>query len=158
MFFFCRHSLTSLVLEVNANKKLSLYYMVPATLYGIYNNLAFVNLAVFDPTTYFMLLQTRLFFTAITYQVFNHVIACQTLKLWHSLKSLTDSYGSQIEWKTVDFNCYINNGLCHTKDGSKWKRQGESPPIYESQLYQNQLWIRSGPYPRSSKSWKVTKN
>ena len=81
MFFFFRNSLTSLVLEVNANKKLSLYYMVPATLYGIYNNLAFVNLAVFDPTTYFMLLQTRLLFTAITYQVFNDVSSTPNFEL-----------------------------------------------------------------------------
>ena len=35
----------------------------------IYNNLSFANLAVFDPTTYFMLLQTRLLLTGVFYQV-----------------------------------------------------------------------------------------
>ena len=43
--------------------------MVPALLYCVYNNLSFANLAVFDPTTYFMLLQTRLLLTGVFYQV-----------------------------------------------------------------------------------------
>lgn len=44
-------------------------YMVPALLYCLYNNLAFVNLAAFDPTTYFMLLQLRVVVTGIVFQV-----------------------------------------------------------------------------------------
>ena len=44
-------------------------YMVPAILYCLYNNLAFVNLAAFDPTTYFMLLQLRVVVTGIVFQV-----------------------------------------------------------------------------------------
>ncbi|XP_069948314.1 UDP-galactose transporter senju isoform X4 [Cherax quadricarinatus] len=44
-------------------------YMVPALLYCLYNNLAFVNLAAFDPTTYFLLLQLRVVLTGIIFQV-----------------------------------------------------------------------------------------
>nr|XP_045622556.1 UDP-galactose transporter senju-like isoform X2 [Procambarus clarkii] len=44
-------------------------YMVPALLYCLYNNLAFVNLAAFDPTTYFLLLQLRVVVTGISFQV-----------------------------------------------------------------------------------------
>ncbi|KAG0714617.1 UDP-galactose transporter senju [Chionoecetes opilio] len=44
-------------------------YMVPALLYCLYNNLAFVNLAAFDPTTYFMLLQLRVVVTGIVFQL-----------------------------------------------------------------------------------------
>lgn len=42
--------------------------MVPALLYCLYNNLAFVNLSIFDPTTYFILLQLRVILTGIIYQ------------------------------------------------------------------------------------------
>jgi len=42
--------------------------MVPALLYCLYNNLAFVNLSIFDPTTYFILLQLRVILTGIVYQ------------------------------------------------------------------------------------------
>lgn len=43
-------------------------YMVPALLYCLYNNLAFMNLSIFDPTTYFLLLQLRVILTGIVYQ------------------------------------------------------------------------------------------
>lgn len=42
--------------------------MVPAVLYCLYNNLAFVNLSIFDPTTYFILLQLRVILTGVVYQ------------------------------------------------------------------------------------------
>lgn len=34
----------------------------------MYNNLAFVNLSIFDPTTYFILLQLRVLLTGVIYQ------------------------------------------------------------------------------------------
>jgi len=46
-----------------------LLYMIPALLYCLYNNLAFVNLARFDPTTYYVLLQLRVVLTGIIFQV-----------------------------------------------------------------------------------------
>jgi len=39
-------------------------YLVPAGLYGLYNILSYHNLAQFDPTTYFILLQLRTLLTA----------------------------------------------------------------------------------------------
>lgn len=44
-------------------------YLIPACLYCIYNNLAFVNLSKFDPTTYFLLLQFRVVVTGVLFQV-----------------------------------------------------------------------------------------
>lgn len=41
---------------------------MPAILYCLYNNLAFVNLSIFDPTSYFILLQLRVILTGIVYQ------------------------------------------------------------------------------------------
>ncbi len=52
------------------------YYMIPAILYCLYNNLSFTNLAIFDPTTYFMFMQIRLIMTGVIYQVSPLQIAC----------------------------------------------------------------------------------
>lgn len=45
------------------------FYMIPASLYCLYNNLSFTNLAFFDPTTYFLFMQIRLLMTGVIYQV-----------------------------------------------------------------------------------------
>ena len=47
------------------NKKVLGLYFVPAALYCLYNNLAFVSLSFFNPTTYFMFMQIRLLLTGI---------------------------------------------------------------------------------------------
>ena len=46
-----------------------LLYVVPAFMYCLYNNLAFVNLANYDPTTYYLLLQFRVVVTGVIFQV-----------------------------------------------------------------------------------------
>ncbi|XP_066933113.1 UDP-galactose transporter senju-like [Clytia hemisphaerica] len=46
-----------------------LWYLVPAFLYCLYNNLAFVNLQSYDPTSYFLLLQFRVVVTGVIFQV-----------------------------------------------------------------------------------------
>ncbi len=46
--------------QIASHKKYALYYLVPAALYFLYNNLAFVSLSNFDPTTYFVLMQFRI--------------------------------------------------------------------------------------------------
>ncbi|XP_012222285.1 UDP-galactose transporter senju isoform X2 [Linepithema humile] len=67
---YCKdNSILTLLQEIKKNKKVLLLYMVPAFLYCLYNNLAFVNLARFDPTTYYVLLQLRVVFTGIIFQV-----------------------------------------------------------------------------------------
>lgn len=61
--------------------------MVPAFLYCLYNNLAFVNLATFDPTTYYLLLQLRVVVTGILFQIiFKKYLSQQQ---WISLILLT---------------------------------------------------------------------
>lgn len=44
-------------------------YMVPAALYCIYNNLVYVNLQMFDPGTYNVLLQFKMVFTGVVYEI-----------------------------------------------------------------------------------------
>ena len=51
------------------NKYLMIYYLVPSVLYCLYNNLSFINLSKFDPTTYLLLMQSRLLMTGMVYQV-----------------------------------------------------------------------------------------
>lgn len=53
---------------VEGRQVLALYF-VPAFLYCLYNNLAFVNLSTFDPTTYYLLLQLRVVITGVLFQV-----------------------------------------------------------------------------------------
>ena len=45
------------------------YYLIPSSLYCLYNNLSFANLSIFDPTTYFIFMQIRLLMTGFIYQV-----------------------------------------------------------------------------------------
>jgi len=69
------------------NKNVLVLYFVPATLYCLYNNLAFVSLSFFNPTTYFMFMQIRLLLTGLIYQVlFSQILTC---KQWGSLLLLT---------------------------------------------------------------------
>jgi integrin beta 8 len=62
-------------------------YFVPAGLYCIYNNLAFVNLANYDPTTYFLLLQMRTVVTGVMFQLLFRKVLSR--KQWVSLGLLT---------------------------------------------------------------------
>ena len=68
MFFF-RRSVIVLCQEIYTHAAILAYYMIPAFLYCLYNNLSFTNLAFFDPTTYFMFMQIRLLMTGVIYQV-----------------------------------------------------------------------------------------
>ena len=65
----CRESVWSLVAGLHQHRSVLLLYLVPASLYCLYNNLSFLSLAYFDPTTYFMFMQIRLLLTGLIYQV-----------------------------------------------------------------------------------------
>ena len=68
MFFSA--SFSSLLEGVSLYRHVFLLYMVPAALYCLYNNLSFLSLAYFNPTTYFMFMQIRLLLTGLIYQVY----------------------------------------------------------------------------------------
>ncbi|KAK7792619.1 hypothetical protein R5R35_009152 [Gryllus longicercus] len=69
IFFAKDHAIFSLVQELKSNAKVLMLYFVPAFMYCFYNNLAFVNLSAFDPTTYYLLLQFRVVVTGIVFQI-----------------------------------------------------------------------------------------
>lgn len=76
-----------LIRDVKRNQRLFILYLIPALLYCFYNNLAFINLRIFDPTTYYCLMQFRVALTAIIYQlIFNRKL---TSTQWISLMVLT---------------------------------------------------------------------
>ncbi|XP_045160236.2 UDP-galactose transporter senju-like [Mercenaria mercenaria] len=60
---------SSFFTEFTSNKETLLYYFVPAGLYCLYNNLQFENLANYDPTTYYLLLQFRVVVTGVVFQI-----------------------------------------------------------------------------------------
>ena len=60
---------SSLGEEILKNKNMLAFYFVPAALYCLYNNLSFVSLSYFNPTSYFMFMQIRLLLTGLIFQV-----------------------------------------------------------------------------------------
>lgn len=82
-----RHTTRSLVLNVIKGANVLVLYMVPAFLYCLYNNLGFHNLSVFDPTTYFLLMQLRVVITGILFQIIFKKYLSR--KQWISLLLLT---------------------------------------------------------------------
>lgn len=82
-----QNSFLSIVSETSKNIRVAVLYFVPAGLYCIYNNLSYVNLSTFDPTTYFLALQLRVVATGVVFQViFNKKLSG---KQWFSLVLLT---------------------------------------------------------------------
>lgn len=69
LFVRIRNSIRSLATSMRQSTDLLKLYMVPSILYCVYNNLAFVNLLKFDPTTYYLLLQFRVVITGVIFQV-----------------------------------------------------------------------------------------
>lgn len=83
-------------------------YCVPAALYCLYNNLTFINLQSFDPTTYYLLLQLRVVITGIIYQCFFR--RKLTFWQWFSLAILT--LGCMIKhWARVSTDADSQNSL-----------------------------------------------
>ncbi|KAM8716929.1 hypothetical protein ACLKA7_003749 [Drosophila subpalustris] len=101
---YCReNNLRSLVHDVHKDRKVLALYMVPAFLYCLYNNLAFVNLATFDPTTYYLLLQLRVVVTGVLFQIIFKKYLSQ--RQWISLILLT--LGCML--KQVDLNSFYSD-------------------------------------------------
>lgn len=69
ILYWSNHSIVHLCRDIAKDLLTLALYLVPALLYTLYNNLAFVNLANFDPTTYFLLLQFRVVITGVLFQV-----------------------------------------------------------------------------------------
>jgi len=60
---------TSTILFIHSPFPVCSLYLIPAFLYSLYNNIAFLSLSAFDPTTYYLLLQLRVALTGVVYQV-----------------------------------------------------------------------------------------
>jgi solute carrier family 35 (UDP-sugar transporter), member A1/2/3 len=82
-----RHTFKSLIVNFVKGSNVLALYLVPAFLYCLYNNLAFHNLSVFDPTTYYLLLQLRVVITGVLFQIIFKKYLSR--KQWFSLILLT---------------------------------------------------------------------
>ncbi|CAG5121416.1 unnamed protein product [Candidula unifasciata] len=69
LVFIKDQSVKRLFADIVTYKKVLFLYLIPAVLYCLYNNLQFVNLSAYDPTTYYLLLQFRVVVTGITFQL-----------------------------------------------------------------------------------------
>ena len=58
-----------MVTSVSGDLKVMGLYLVPALLYCVSNNVFFLSISYFNPTTYAMFLQIRLLLTGVIYQV-----------------------------------------------------------------------------------------
>ncbi|CAF1419659.1 unnamed protein product [Adineta ricciae] len=81
------HSFNQMRRDITDNQTVLFLYFIPSALYCLYNNLAFINLSSYDPTTYFLLLQFRVVVTGVIFQIlFNKRL---TRIQWLSLLLLT---------------------------------------------------------------------
>ncbi|KAH9426880.1 hypothetical protein DERP_002981 [Dermatophagoides pteronyssinus] len=101
LYFKDKPSIWQLFDEIRSGFRIGLLYLIPAFLYCLYNNLAFINLANYDPTTYFILLQLRTVITGMLFQILFKkkltliqwfslcllTMACMIKELGHSIKS-----------------------------------------------------------------------
>ncbi|KAL1505554.1 hypothetical protein ABEB36_005096 [Hypothenemus hampei] len=114
---YCRkHTFPQLVNELRGSYKVLILYFVPAALYCFYNNLAFINLSSFDPTTYYLLMQLRVVVTGILFQVIFKKSLSR--KQWISLGILT--IGSMLKQIPMNFGEYqsTNTKSEHSKSQS----------------------------------------
>eukprot|EP00794_Sanderia_malayensis_P020076 gene20076-22046_t len=61
-------SVSDFIKGVKDNGKVMILYLVPSFLYCLYNNLTFINLGAYDPTSYYLLLQFRVVVTGVIFQ------------------------------------------------------------------------------------------
>ncbi|KAJ0175506.1 hypothetical protein K1T71_008665 [Dendrolimus kikuchii] len=87
LYTYKRENKPHLFKAILINYRLLLLYFIPSLLYCFYNNLAFINLSHYDPTSYYILLQFRVVLTALLFQIlFKKKL---TLIQWISLAILT---------------------------------------------------------------------
>ncbi|XP_037825458.1 UDP-galactose transporter senju [Lucilia sericata] len=119
---YCReNNLTSLVKDVRKDSNVMMLYFVPAFLYCLYNNLAFVNLSTFDPTTYYLLLQLRVVITGILFQIIFKKYLSQ--RQWISLVLLTA--GCML--KQLNFNGIYSAADDSSEDAAKLMTKNPHP-------------------------------
>jgi UDP-sugar transporter A1/2/3 len=77
-------------------------YMIPSFFYCLYNNLTFINLSSYDPTTYYLLLQFRVVITGFTFQVFNFNCLEMFLEIINfSIKIVFSKRLSRFQWLSL---------------------------------------------------------
>ncbi|CAF0809004.1 unnamed protein product [Adineta steineri] len=114
------HSFNQMRTDIMNNRTVLLLYFIPSALYCLYNNLAFINLSSYDPTTYFLLLQFRVVVTGVIFQFLFHKRL--TRLQWISLLLLTSGcIIKQFEHSSLSIKIPLlksNSTLSNLKDNS----------------------------------------
>uniref|UniRef100_A0A182MN74 CMP-sialic acid transporter n=1 Tax=Anopheles culicifacies TaxID=139723 RepID=A0A182MN74_9DIPT len=126
---YCReNSFHSLIARIVEGSNVLLLYFVPAFLYCLYNNLAFVNLSTFDPTTYYLLLQLRVVITGILFQIIFKKYLSR--KQWFSLLLLT--VGCML--KQWNFSLFSTTAPPLTDHGDTTPEANAAKPLKETEV------------------------
>lgn len=105
--FLKSNTVSKMVQDFGRGKDIMLKYFIPSFLYCLYNNLTFINLTSYDPTTYFLLLQFRVVVTGVVFQI------------------LFKKYLSRVQWGSLfllTFGCIIK------QMGHSSKKNAETNP------------------------------
>lgn len=111
--YLAENSTKNLFKEVLTNQRLFLLYFIPAAFYCLYNNLAFVSLVNYDPTTYYILLQLRMVVTGIIYQIVfkRRLTAIQWLSLILITIGCLVKNSAHFSDKSVSLTNFFNYGI-----------------------------------------------
>ena len=90
------HNIASMVASMSGDIKVMGLYLVPALLYCVSNNVFFLSISYFNPTTYAMFLQIRLLLTGVIYQVKTWTYSTNWI-----LQNISDSLQNFPDWQAV---------------------------------------------------------
>ena len=109
LFLGTEGSVFELVHAVYKDRFTGAKYAIPAILYAVYNNLTFFGLSIFDPSTYFVLMQFRIVITGIVHSfIFGTQLSMQqwtglVLVMTGAMMKEADTFQSAIEMGTTSF-------------------------------------------------------
>lgn len=113
-----KFTVQQMFIDIAANKIILAKYFVPSFLYCLYNNLTFINLSSYDPTTYFLLLQFRVVVTGVVFQILfkkylskNQWISLVLLTVGCIIKQVGHSSNSKASTEGFDISQYVNMSL-----------------------------------------------
>ena len=84
-------------------------YLVPALLYCVSNNVFFLSISYFNPTTYAMFLQIRLILTGVIYQVEpKHIQQIDCYKLFQILFKISLTGKQWLSLLVLTIGCMVH--------------------------------------------------
>ena len=140
--------------QIKLHRKLAIYYIVPAFLYSVYNNLTFTGLRLFDPASYFVLMQFRIVITAgMSVLLLNKSFSTQqwtaltVIMVGAMFKEIPNLWGSSTDNSDsaiLKYSVIVTQLLMSTLAGvfnEKLLKTDASPNIQNLFMYINCVWM-----------------